>query len=85
MYTTITYTTLSCTILHCTLVVRHHGKVVSTEQPAGQWGFKATKQMVKLYLRMGNSEKVMEKYRNVLEYIQGIFCFIIFSMLIFFI
>eukprot|EP00729_Bicosta_minor_P002609 gene2609-3842_t len=46
-------------------------KVVSTEQPAGQWGFKATKQMVKLYLRMGNSEKVMEKYRNVLEYIQG--------------
>ena len=27
--------------------------------------------MVKLYLRLGNDEKVMEKYRKVLEYIKG--------------
>lgn len=27
--------------------------------------------MVKLYLRLGKDEKVMEKYRKVLEYIKG--------------
>ncbi|KAL1516701.1 hypothetical protein ABEB36_000579 [Hypothenemus hampei] len=37
----------------------------------GQWGFKALKQLVKIHFQLNNYEKTMERYRELLGYIQG--------------
>eukprot|EP00276_Gloeochaete_wittrockiana_P021908 CAMPEP_0184348234 /NCGR_PEP_ID=MMETSP1089-20130417/26409_1 /TAXON_ID=38269 ORGANISM="Gloeochaete wittrockiana, Strain SAG46.84" /NCGR_SAMPLE_ID=MMETSP1089 /ASSEMBLY_ACC=CAM_ASM_000445 /LENGTH=422 /DNA_ID=CAMNT_0026679857 /DNA_START=45 /DNA_END=1310 /DNA_ORIENTATION=- len=46
-------------------------QVVSMEQDKGEWGFKALKQMVKLYFKMKNYPKMMEKYTQLLTYIKS--------------
>jgi len=46
-------------------------KVVEMEEPAGEWGFKALKQMIKLYFRQGEQEKMMGKYHILLTYVKS--------------
>jgi len=43
----------------------------ASDDPPTQWGFKATKQMVKLYFRQGEYGKMLEKYQSVLGFIKG--------------
>lgn len=43
-------------------------QVVDMEQEKGEWGFKALKQIVKLLFKMGDRQKMMEAYRQMLEY-----------------
>ncbi|MEW5312465.1 MAG: hypothetical protein WDW38_004098 [Sanguina aurantia] len=42
--------------------------VVKMEQEKGEWGFKALKQLVKLYYKMQKYDKMMESYRLLLAY-----------------
>lgn len=46
-------------------------KVVNMEADKGEWGFKALKQMVKLYYKLGKYDKMMDSYRNMLTYIDS--------------
>eukprot|EP00039_Didymoeca_costata_P019813 m.339041 g.339041 ORF g.339041 m.339041 type:complete len:444 (+) comp18637_c0_seq1:106-1437(+) len=46
-------------------------KVVELEQPPGEWGFRALKQMMKLFFRQGAYDKMMEKYHILLTYIKA--------------
>eukprot|EP00878_Enallax_costatus_P008522 GHUV01008910.1.p1 GENE.GHUV01008910.1~~GHUV01008910.1.p1 ORF type:complete len:373 (+),score=151.55 GHUV01008910.1:186-1304(+) len=43
-------------------------QVVSMEQDKGEWGFKALKQIVKLLYKMGDRQKMMDAYRQMLDY-----------------
>mmetsp|Transcript_33556 Transcript_33556/g.99906 ORF Transcript_33556/g.99906 Transcript_33556/m.99906 type:complete len:438 (-) Transcript_33556:1484-2797(-) len=46
-------------------------QVVEMEGEKGEWGFKALKQLVKLYYKMKRYDKMMESYRNMLTYIES--------------
>ncbi|KIY94628.1 COP9 signalosome complex subunit 2 [Monoraphidium neglectum] len=46
-------------------------QVVEMEQDKGEWGFKALKQVVKLYYKMGQTDKMMEAYRQMLSYVDS--------------
>lgn len=45
--------------------------VVTMEGSKGEWGFKALKQLVKLYYRLKKYDKMMESYRKMLGYIEN--------------
>ncbi|KAH1194468.1 COP9 signalosome complex subunit 2 [Glycine max] len=46
-------------------------EVVRMEQEKAEWGFKALKQTVKLYYRLGRYKEMMEAYREMLTYIKS--------------
>ncbi|GAX78776.1 hypothetical protein CEUSTIGMA_g6213.t1 [Chlamydomonas eustigma] len=46
-------------------------QVVSMEGEKGEWGFKALKQLVKLYYKTKKYNKMMESYRTMLTYIDS--------------
>ncbi|OMO53350.1 hypothetical protein CCACVL1_28692 [Corchorus capsularis] len=46
-------------------------EVVSMEPEKAEWGFKALKQTVKLYYRLGSYKKMMDAYREMLTYIKS--------------
>eukprot|EP00252_Welwitschia_mirabilis_P014702 TRINITY_DN3245_c0_g1_i2.p1 TRINITY_DN3245_c0_g1~~TRINITY_DN3245_c0_g1_i2.p1 ORF type:complete len:442 (+),score=83.74 TRINITY_DN3245_c0_g1_i2:232-1557(+) len=46
-------------------------EVVKMESEKAEWGFKALKQTVKLYYRLGNYKEMMEAYREMLTYIKS--------------
>ncbi|PPS09972.1 hypothetical protein GOBAR_AA10675 [Gossypium barbadense] len=46
-------------------------EVVSMEPEKAEWGFKALKQTVKLYYRLGRYKEMMEAYREMLTYIKS--------------
>ncbi|GMY19913.1 COP9 signalosome complex subunit 2-like, partial [Fagus crenata] len=46
-------------------------EVVNMEEEKAEWGFKALKQTVKLYYRLGKYEEMMEAYREMLTYIKS--------------
>lgn len=46
-------------------------QVVEMEQEKGEWGFKALKQVVKLYYKMGQADKMMDAYRQMLLYVDS--------------
>ncbi|KAG6762085.1 hypothetical protein POTOM_032570 [Populus tomentosa] len=46
-------------------------EVVSMEPEKAEWGFKALKQTVKLYYRLGKYKEMMEAYREMLTYIKS--------------
>jgi len=48
--------------------VKGFEKVVSMEGEKGEWGFKALKKLVKLYFGQGNPKKVVEKFKQLMEY-----------------
>eukprot|EP00879_Flechtneria_rotunda_P016769 GHRR01017552.1.p1 GENE.GHRR01017552.1~~GHRR01017552.1.p1 ORF type:complete len:255 (+),score=89.79 GHRR01017552.1:213-977(+) len=43
-------------------------QVLQMEQEKGEWGFKALKQIVKLLYKMGDRQKMMDAYRQMLDY-----------------
>jgi len=43
-------------------------KVVSMENEKGEWGFKSLKKLTKLYHKVGNNKKVVDKFRQLMEY-----------------
>ena len=43
-------------------------KVVSMETEKGDWGFKALKKLTKLYFQKGKRPKVVEKFKQFMEY-----------------
>lgn len=43
-------------------------EVLDMEDEKGEWGFKALKQIVKLYYRMNDIDKMLESYGKLLEY-----------------
>ena len=45
--------------------------VVAMEQDLGEWGFRALKQIVKLHYKLGNHDKMMESYRQMLKYVKS--------------
>mmetsp|Transcript_11291 Transcript_11291/g.33951 ORF Transcript_11291/g.33951 Transcript_11291/m.33951 type:complete len:442 (-) Transcript_11291:274-1599(-) len=45
-------------------------KVVQMESEKGEWGFKSYKQIVKVYYKMGETEKMLSAYRELLTYTQ---------------
>lgn len=45
--------------------------VVEMEQEKGEWGFKALKQIVKLYYKLGKYQDMMEAYRQLLTYVDS--------------
>lgn len=45
--------------------------VVEQEDPKGDWGFKALKQMIKVNFRLGKYDAVIETYRKLLTYIES--------------
>ncbi|KAF9620870.1 hypothetical protein IFM89_015111 [Coptis chinensis] len=46
-------------------------EVVRMEPEKGEWGFKALKQTVKLYYRLGKYKDMMDAYREMLTYIKS--------------
>ncbi|RZC79155.1 hypothetical protein C5167_046074 [Papaver somniferum] len=46
-------------------------EVVQMEPDKAEWGFKALKQTVKLYYRLGKYKEMMESYREMLTYIKS--------------
>eukprot|EP00053_Salpingoeca_punica_P009737 m.87658 g.87658 ORF g.87658 m.87658 type:complete len:443 (+) comp15138_c0_seq2:104-1432(+) len=46
-------------------------KIVATENPKGDWGFKALKQMMKIYFKKHDYKTMLEKYRLLLTYIKS--------------
>ncbi|KAG0481592.1 hypothetical protein HPP92_012450 [Vanilla planifolia] len=46
-------------------------EVVRMEPEKAEWGFKALKQTVKLYYRLGKHKEMMEAYREMLTYIKS--------------
>ncbi|XVF19457.1 hypothetical protein REPUB_Repub11eG0112400 [Reevesia pubescens] len=46
-------------------------EVVSMEPEKAEWGFKALKQTVKLYYRLGKYKEMMDAYREMLTYIKS--------------
>jgi|TARA_B100001540_G_scaffold58822_1_gene52962 COP9 signalosome complex subunit 2 len=44
-------------------------EVISMEREKGEWGFKALKQIVKLLYKMGDAEKMLERYKELLTYV----------------
>ena len=44
-------------------------EVISMEREKGEWGFKALKQIVKLLYKMGDAEKMLERYKELLAYV----------------
>jgi len=42
--------------------------VAKLEQKKGKWGFKALKKLTKLYLQTGEKQKVVEKFKQLMEY-----------------
>ncbi|MBA0821717.1 hypothetical protein Goarm_018557 [Gossypium armourianum] len=46
-------------------------EVVSMEPEKAEWGFKALKQTVKLYYRLGKYKEMMDSYREMLTYIKS--------------
>ncbi|BDA40631.1 COP9 signalosome complex subunit 2 [Coccomyxa sp. Obi] len=48
--------------------LRGFQEVVSMEGDKGEWGFKALKQIVKLHFKLGNTDKMLEAYREMLSY-----------------
>lgn len=46
-------------------------EVVRMEPEKAEWGFKALKQTVKLYYRLGKYKEMMESYREMLTYIKS--------------
>lgn len=45
-------------------------QVLELEQEKGEWGFKALKQMVKINYKLGQYEKMMKRYKQLLSYIK---------------
>ncbi|EIE26723.1 PCI-domain-containing protein [Coccomyxa subellipsoidea C-169] len=43
-------------------------EVVSMEEDKGEWGFRALKQIVKLHFKLGNTDSMLEAYREMLSY-----------------
>jgi len=46
-------------------------QVVSMEEDKGEWGFKALKQLVKLYYKHKQYNKMMDSYRKMLTYVDS--------------
>lgn len=46
-------------------------QVLDLEQEKGEWGFKALKQMVKINYKLGQYEKMMKRYKQLLTYIKS--------------
>eukprot|EP00192_Tetraselmis_astigmatica_P011807 CAMPEP_0117662668 /NCGR_PEP_ID=MMETSP0804-20121206/8172_1 /TAXON_ID=1074897 /ORGANISM="Tetraselmis astigmatica, Strain CCMP880" /LENGTH=420 /DNA_ID=CAMNT_0005469575 /DNA_START=76 /DNA_END=1335 /DNA_ORIENTATION=- len=46
-------------------------QVLEMEQEQGEWGFRALKQIVKLHYKLGNHEKMMTSYRQMLSYVKS--------------
>uniref|UniRef100_A0A061QWV0 COP9 signalosome complex subunit 2 n=1 Tax=Tetraselmis sp. GSL018 TaxID=582737 RepID=A0A061QWV0_9CHLO len=46
-------------------------QVVDMEPEKGEWGFKALKQIVKIYYKLGNHDKMLESYRQMLSYVKS--------------
>ncbi|ORX66718.1 hypothetical protein DL89DRAFT_269761 [Linderina pennispora] len=44
--------------------------VISEEDPAGDWGFRATKQIIKLYLARKDYANVLEYYSRMLDFVR---------------
>ncbi|GER41047.1 COP9 signalosome complex subunit 2, partial [Striga asiatica] len=47
------------------------GEVVRMEPEKAEWGFKALKQTVKLYYKLGKYKEMMDAYRDMLTYIKS--------------
>ncbi|KAK9916582.1 hypothetical protein WJX75_004481 [Coccomyxa subellipsoidea] len=43
-------------------------EVVSMEPDKGEWGFRALKQIVKLHFKLGNTDSMLEAYREMLSF-----------------
>jgi len=46
-------------------------KVLELEQEKGEWGFRALKQMIKIYFKMGSFDEMMSRYKELLTYIKS--------------
>lgn len=46
-------------------------RVVEMEEEKGEWGFKALKKLVKLYLQEGEREKAVEKFKELMSFTSG--------------
>lgn len=46
-------------------------QVLELEQEKGEWGFRALKQMIKIYFRLGKYEEMMKRYKELLTYIKS--------------
>jgi len=48
--------------------IKGYEKVVTMEKEKGEWGFKALKKLTKLYYKVGKPQKVIEKFKQLMEY-----------------
>lgn len=46
-------------------------KVLELESEKGEWGFRALKQMIKIYFKLGRYDDMMQRYRDLLTYIKS--------------
>ena len=46
-------------------------QVITMEREKGEWGFKALKQMVKLLYKIGNTGAMLERYKELLSYVNN--------------
>jgi len=48
--------------------IKGYEKVVTLEKEKGEWGFKALKKLTKLYFKKANNKKVVDKFKQLMEY-----------------